>query len=124
MVSRLIKQKNIRTTKEYLCQLYTHTPTTRKLTSRSSKIFTRKTKSCQRTFYLCFIVFPSHHHITLMLCCEAFNQVCIAFAFIVCTFSHLLLHLLQACFYLCCIRKCFTCLLFYCCIIGKFHYLW
>ena len=94
MVRRLIEQQHIRTAKQQLGKLDTHTPTTGELTRRTVKILAAKAQSLKGTFYFGTIVCTAHHQKTLVFMGKTVYQFLIIFTVIIGAFGQLPVHTL------------------------------
>ena len=124
MVGRLVEEQYIGFLQQDFGQLDTHTPTTRELRCGTLEITTLKAQTGERTLYLGFIVLSTHHHIALVLGSIFLNQLHVALALVIGTFSKFLIHLIQALLHTSVISKSFLCFFTNGGIVLQNHDLW
>ena len=99
VVGRLVEQQHVGTLQQYLCQLYTHAPATAELAGRALQVFASETQSHECPLQFCLAVVGTHHHVAVVLLCEAFHQRHVAVALVVSTLAQLLLEALHTLFH-------------------------
>ena len=87
MVRGLIEQEHRRATQEQLCQLDTHTPTTRKLARRAIEVLASETQSEQGLFDVGIAAVATQDVVAVVALVEAVHQLLIFGRFVVVTFG-------------------------------------
>ena len=123
VVGRLVEQQHIRTAKQQLGKLYTHTPTTGKLACRAVKVLAAEAQPLERALYFGTVVGAAHHQKTFVFVSEAVNQFLVILAVVIGTFGKLPIHAFDARLHLKNMLEGKFSLLHYGALVTEYHHL-
>ena len=123
VVGWLVEEQHVGSLKEYLGQLYAHTPSAGELARGPLKVAAAKAQTAERALDLGFVVLASHHSVVLLQLCELLNKLQIVVALVVGALGKLPLHAVEALLQARGMSKSLTRFLKHCGVVGYLHHL-